>query len=186
MADLKMPARRDPGIASGVKLKSVSLTPSLAMARFVFRGGTDAQAVCSRCLGLDLPGVALQSTHKDDSVVLWQGPDEWLIMLPEALRAERLRALETALVHLPHSLVDVSQRNVGFVLTGRDVETLLNTACPLDLCQVAFPVGMTSRTIFAKADITLWRQAADSFHVEVWRSFAPYVIGVLQEGARGL
>lgn len=171
---------------AGMTLGSVSLTPSPAMTRLVFRGDTEAQAACGRGLGLDLPRVALRAVHEGERTVLWQGPDEWLILLGEAARAERLPALRAALADVSHSLVEVSQRNVGFVLTGADVEALLNTGCPLDLCQAAFPVGMTSRTIFAKADITLWRTAADSFHVETARSFAPYVIGVLQQGARGL
>jgi sarcosine oxidase, subunit gamma len=178
--------RRDPAIATRVKLGSVTLTPSLEMTRLVFRGGSHAQIACGRGLGLDLPRTALQSARNDDRTVLWQGPDEWLIILPQSNRTERIRTLRVALADLPHSLVDVSHRNVGMVLTGRDVEKLLNAGCPLDLCLKAFPVGMTSRTIFAKVDITLWRLAAETFHVEVWRSFVPYLVGVLQESARGI
>ena len=43
---------------------------------------------------------------------------------------------------------------------------------------------MCTRTVFAKADIVLWRTRADAFHLEVWRSFAGYVGGVLAEIAR--
>jgi sarcosine oxidase subunit gamma len=43
---------------------------------------------------------------------------------------------------------------------------------------------MCTRTLLAKADITLWRTGEDAFHVEVWRSFAGYVGGLLQEIAR--
>ena len=32
----------------------------------------------------------------------------------------------------------------------------------------------------------LWRTAADSFRLEVWRSFAPYVTQFLSEAARGI
>ena len=42
-----------------------------------------------------------------------------------------------------------------------------------------FPVGMATRTLFEKAEIVLWRIAPDSFHLEVWRSFAPYVWDLL-------
>jgi sarcosine oxidase, subunit gamma len=34
---------------------------------------------------------------------------------------------------------------------------------------------MATRTIFEKAEIVLWRTGPETFHVEVWRSFAPYV-----------
>jgi sarcosine oxidase subunit gamma len=40
---------------------------------------------------------------------------------------------------------------------------------------------MCTRTVFSKADIVLWRTQLDEFHVEVWRSFAGYVTGLLRE-----
>jgi sarcosine oxidase subunit gamma len=40
---------------------------------------------------------------------------------------------------------------------------------------------MCTRTVFAKADIVLWRTGEQTFHVEVWRSFAGYVTGLLVE-----
>jgi sarcosine oxidase subunit gamma len=43
---------------------------------------------------------------------------------------------------------------------------------------------MCTRTVLAKADITLWRTQADAFHLEVWRSFAGYAGGLLHEIAR--
>jgi sarcosine oxidase subunit gamma len=44
---------------------------------------------------------------------------------------------------------------------------------------------MATRTIYDKAEIVLWRRAADSFQVEIWRSFAPYLVAALTEAARG-
>jgi sarcosine oxidase subunit gamma len=49
-----------------------------------------------------------------------------------------------------------------------------------------FPVGMCTRTVLAKADIVLWRTREDAFHLEVWRSFSGYVIGLLSEIADSL
>jgi sarcosine oxidase subunit gamma len=40
---------------------------------------------------------------------------------------------------------------------------------------------MCTRTLFAKAEIVLWRTRPDMFRIEVWRSFAPYVQGLLEE-----
>jgi sarcosine oxidase subunit gamma len=57
---------------------------------------------------------------------------------------------------------------------------MLNAGCPLDLDERAFPVGMATRTLFMKADIVLWRVAEQKFHIEVWRSFAPYVWSLLE------
>ena len=49
----------------------------------------------------------------------------------------------------------------------------------------AFPVGMATRTLYDKAEIVLWRRGETTFHVEVWRSFAPHVAASLAEAARG-
>ena len=42
-----------------------------------------------------------------------------------------------------------------------------------------------TRTLYEKAEIVLRRRAQTSFHVEVWRSFAPHVVASLAEAARG-
>jgi sarcosine oxidase subunit gamma len=57
----------------------------------------------------------------------------------------------------------------------------LNHGCPLDLAESAFPVGMCTRTILGKAPILLSRPEPDVFHVDVWRSFAPYAWSLLDE-----
>jgi len=43
---------------------------------------------------------------------------------------------------------------------------------------------MCTRTVFAKAEIVLWRTAPDAFRIEVWRSFTDYVARLLGEAAR--
>jgi sarcosine oxidase subunit gamma len=106
---------------------------------------------------------------------LWQGPDEFLLLSPAPISLD---------CDTPHSLVDISHRQRGFILTGPDAEALLSTGCPLDLASL--PVGGTTRTLYAKADITLWRTGPDTFHLEVARSFAPYLTALLAEAARGI
>ena len=66
-------------------------------------------------------------------------------------------------------------------VSGTHAATMLNAGCPLDLDLAEFPVGMCTRTVFAKADVVLWRTRSDAFHLEVWRSFAGYVSGLLAE-----
>ena len=67
---------------------------------------------------------------------------------------------------------------------GPHAEWLLESQCPLPLNLRDFPVGMCTRTVFAKTEIVLWRAGEQSFHVEVWRSFASYLLGLLHEVAR--
>jgi sarcosine oxidase subunit gamma len=95
--------------------------------------------------------------------------------------AVTLRELERALVDVPHALVDIGHRQFALEVSGPHAATILSGACPLDLDLAEFPVGMCTRTVLAKADIVLWRTRPDAFHLEVWRSFAGYVTGILAE-----
>jgi sarcosine oxidase subunit gamma len=83
----------------------------------------------------------------------------------------------------PHSLVEVSDRQIGLVVAGPEAEAVLSVGCPLDLDQTAFPVGMCTRTVLSKAEIVLWRTAPDTFHLEVWRSFGAYLRAFLTASA---
>jgi sarcosine oxidase subunit gamma len=116
---------------------------------------------------------------------LWLGPEEYLLLDTAGGTSSTLAAqLDHAIGDAPHSLVDVSHRQVALEITGPNASRLLNGACPLDLDIDAFPIDMCTRTVFAKAEIILWRRRSDAFHVEVWRSFADYVAGILIEIAR--
>lgn len=128
-------------------------------------------------LGLAVPDVC-RATVSGERALLWLGPDEFLLLAHEG--AESRRWPET---------VDVSHRDVGIGITGPRAQWVINAFCALDLHHSAFPVGMCTRTVFGKAEVLLWRTAADTFRIEVARSFAPYVWACLdearQEFARG-
>jgi len=152
--------------------------------RYVLRGGPDVIEAAGKALGLNISNSACQSARGDPVLSLWLGPDEQLIIGP--VDSDIAGPLEPALRDLPHSLVNVSHRQTALKVSGPHAADLLNAACPLDLDLSAFPVGMCTRTVFAKAEIVLWRTSQDEFHIEVWRSFAPYVSGFLSEVAREL
>ncbi|WP_460448643.1 sarcosine oxidase subunit gamma [Alsobacter sp. SYSU BS001988] len=147
-------------------------------ARFILRG-EDAAAAASSVLGLDAPVAPLRSATGAGWAALWLGPDEWLLIGPAEGAAAMGLALSERLAGVPHSLVEVSHRQTGLIVEGPGAALALNAAVPLDLSPGAFPVGMCARTIFEKAEIVLWRTDPERFHVEVWRSFAPYVYGLL-------
>ncbi len=144
-----------------------------AMARHVLRGRLEALSAAEGALGFALPREACRSSSLNGTHALWLGPDEWLILsAPEAGLRDRL---EVAMGAHPHSLVEVTDRQVGLVISGAEAETVLSVGCPLDLDQAAFPIGMCTRTVLSKAEIVLWRTGPQTFHLEVWRSFAAYL-----------
>jgi heterotetrameric sarcosine oxidase gamma subunit len=118
-----------------------------------------------------------------DRAALWLGPDEWLVLAPDTETELAERATRAA-GGAPCSIVDVSHRAASIEIAGPRAAWCLNAFCPLDLDLSAFPVGMCTRTLLGKAEIVLWRLGAETFHLEVMRSFAPYVWQCLEEARR--
>lgn len=153
--------------------------------RFVLRGRPAAIEAAGGAFGAAMPRQACRAAAAGQGrAALWLGPDEWLLLAPQADGAALAAGLERAMEGHPHSLVDVSHRQAGIEVSGSAAAAALNAGCPLDLDAEAFPTGMCTRTLLAKAEIVLWRTAPATFRIEVWRSFAAYVWGVLDEATR--
>ena len=154
------------------------------LGRLSLRGTPEVLAAAGAAFGLQLPEQACRAAEGDARAALWLGPDEQLLLVQQEVWPGVLAALISGLQGMPHSLVDISQRQIALHIGGAGVTELLSAGCPLDLHLRAFPVGMCTRTLLAKAPIVLWRTAAEEFHLEVWRSLAPYVQQLLREVAR--
>jgi sarcosine oxidase, subunit gamma len=180
MADLSS-ARCGPWVAASTRFEI--LPPAT---RYSLRGGSAVRAAAERAFDVPLEARACRAGVRGGRAALWLGPDEWLLLAPEADAAAVAPALAAALSPLPHSLVDVSHRQCAFRVAGPRAATMLAAGCPLDLDAGAFAPDMCTRTMLAKAEIVLWRSGAEAFRVEVWRSFAAYVSEFLVEAGRGI
>jgi sarcosine oxidase subunit gamma len=157
-----------------------------AATRFIFQGDAASRAGAAAIWDVPFSETPCRALCNGARATLWLGPQEYLLWeSPRANDSQALDSLTEALRAQPCSLVDVSHRQVAWEISGPWAETILAGACPLDLVPAYFPVGMCTRTLLAKADIILWRRQADLFHLETWRSFAPYVAGLLTEIAAG-
>lgn len=185
MADpaLTAPAREGAfaALAPILHQNRVLIEPAAPAARFVFRGRETAIAAVGDLYGVALPRLACRAAVAGDRAALWLGPDEWLLLAPEA-DGPAIVAAFTGLA-AAHSLVDVSHRNAALTLSGDRICEVIAAGCPLDLDLAAFPVGMSTRTLLAKAEVVLWRRAPDRFRLECGRSFAAYVHGILADAA---
>jgi sarcosine oxidase subunit gamma len=168
----------------------ISASPLLRLlppaARHVLRAAPEALLAAGEALGLSLSMPVCRASVHGDRAALWLGPDERLLLGADESAADTNARLARALAGQPYSLVDISHRQLGLELNGPHAAVVLATGCPLDLDPQAFPVGMCTRTVLAKAEIVLWRVTGDSFHLEVWRSFAAYVSAVIAEATREL
>jgi len=150
-------------------------------ARFILQGGRPVRDAAAPAFGLALPEQACRAQAGGERAALWLGPDEQLLLAPVG-QNQRLQAeLGAALQGLAHSLVDVSQRQAAIAVSGPRARDMLASGCPLDLDPEAFPVGMCARTVFAKAEVVLWRRSAEEYHLEVARSFSDYVLDWMRE-----
>jgi sarcosine oxidase subunit gamma len=156
------------------------------LARFSLRGDLSALAAALAPAGVPISPSVCRAVEADGCAALWLGPDEQLLLVQEGHAPPLTQVLIEHLAALPHSLVDITQRQVAFEITGEHARTLLAAGCPLDLRDEIFPVGMCTRTIFEKCEIVLWHRSPDSFHVEVGRSFAAHVTALLAQAAREL
>jgi sarcosine oxidase subunit gamma len=177
MADLAA-LRRVPTVS-----ETAVLHPLPPTARFILRG-TAVVTLAGAALGLVIDQTPCRASQAGVRAALWLGPDEYLLLAPDAETRALALALEQALDGAPHSLVDVSHRQTALEVSGPQAAHILNSGCPLDLDLAAFPVGMCTRTALAKAEIVLWRTAPDLFRIEVWRSFTDYVARFLDEAVR--
>lgn len=153
--------------------------PRLA-GRAAVRGAPDAIGAALMAFGITVPPAINRAASSDAVTILRLGPDEWLAMSPIHDGPDLCGRFLDALSGAPSSVVDITQRQVAFTVTGPGAADALSAGVPLDLAPAAFPVGMATRTIFDKSEIVLWRREADGFHIEVWRSFAPYVMALLE------
>ncbi len=149
---------------------AVRLTALPPATRLLIR--EDAAAVAA--IGMEVPPPC-HATTSGESALLWLGPEEFLLLLPDGENLDRIGVA---------GLVDVSHRNTALSVSGPRATYAINAYCALDLRPSAFPVGMCTRTLLGKAEIILWRTTAEIFQIEVARSFGPYVWSCLEEARR--
>jgi len=148
--------------------------------RFVFRGDMPVATQVSSKTKISFDQKINAAVSDTDYASLRTGPDEWLLLINDSYSPQILSEVKDAAGEHPHSLVDVSHRNVGLKFSGEGVATGLAAGCPLPLEIKRFPIGRCTRTLFGKAEVILWRQAEHIFRMEVWRSFAPYILAFIE------
>lgn len=151
--------RQEPIPADPFVGRDVELRAAPPLARFSLRARQAAEL--EKLVGRPVPQKI--GASKDGALCI--GPDEWLLLAP----ASTTLATDAATV----AVTEVSDRNVGIILEGPRAAEVLSAGCPLDFDR--FDVGRATRTIFETVEIIVVREEAARYHVEVWRSFAPWL-----------
>ena len=151
-------------------------------ARFNLRIAPENLATASKGFGVALPSTIGATATSGNRLALCLGPDEWQLCAPTAESSAIEAAFAALYATCPHSLVDVGHREIGIAVEGAAAVLALRSACAFDL--ETMPPGTGMRTIFDKAQIILIRHDENRFRIEVWRSFADHVWGLLQAASR--
>jgi sarcosine oxidase, subunit gamma len=155
-----------------------------AVARFSLRIAPADLAAASNAFGLALPSQVGKASGKGGRRALCLGPDEWLLQAGEAEQGAVEEAFAAIYGVAPHSLVSIGDREIGLFVEGPEAATLLSVGCPIDLDRLA--VGSGKRTVFDGVQVVLFRESAERFTLEAWRSFVPHVWELLNVANREL
>ena len=133
MADL-LHDRRIPLLAT-----TTGVQPLPPAARWILRGAAEARAAAQSAFQVAIPDEACRAAAVGERAALWLGPDEWLLIAPAA-EAETLgAALAAALAGVPHSLVDVSHRQVALELAAPEADAAARRRLPARSRSRRFP-----------------------------------------------
>lgn len=142
-------------------------------ARFNLRVAAGNRAAAAAALGCELPAEVGAMSAKKNRRVICLGPDEWQLDVPEIESHAIKSAFAAISAEVPHSLVDITDREVTFRLEGPRAKDVLTVGCPRDLRDIA--PGSGARTVFDTVQAVLIREAEERFTISVWCSFAPHV-----------
>ena len=170
-----------PGVLVRTAAAQVQVLPAQGRLSLRARQGL---APLGAALGLDLPDRIGGRTAAGAAEAIRLGPDEWTVLVPAGDVARLVAACAALGAAHPHSLVDISGREVTLLIEGPRAAELLTLGCPRDIATI--PAGEGRRTVFDGASVVLWRDAADRFRMDIWNSFAAHLGHLLETGCKEL
>jgi sarcosine oxidase, subunit gamma len=169
------------GVLAESKAARVSIVP--AQGRLSLRARGDLGPL-NAALGVTLPERIGACVLSGETKIVRLGPDEWTIHTPVSDVARLIAACATVYASHPHSLVDISGREVTLLIEGSQAGELLTLGCARDIETI--PTGEARRTNFDGVTVVLWREALDRFRMDIWNSFAPHLGHLLETGCKEL
>lgn len=180
----------------GVRLRELAF---LTMVGLRVQPDSDAGARLATAVGIELPlRSGLTSGSATATAVIWQGPDEFLVVAPDrfgaggppaagspgagapfagsigggaSMPADLVAALGTG----EGAVVDLSANRTTLELSGPSARAVLEKGCALDLHPRAFGPGTAVSTQLGPVPVILWQTAAQVYRVMPRASFAEYV-----------
>ncbi|MGB0658958.1 MAG: sarcosine oxidase subunit gamma [Mangrovicoccus sp.] len=172
---------QSPGVLTASSAAKIDLLAPVA--RFSLRARGDL-APFSQALGLSLPAKIGMRAKQGEVEVLCLGPDEWVILAATDQAPGLAAAMAAIYPAYPHSFVDISGREITLAITGSCATELLTLGMPRDPESIL--PGEGRRIAFDGMTVVLWRDEAEAYRMDIWHSFAPHLLGLLETGCREL
>jgi sarcosine oxidase subunit gamma len=167
--------------ATLIETAATKVATSGPAGRLSLRARGDLKAM-NKALGLTLPQKVGARADAGNLQAVCLGPDEWTLVMPADEKEAIITALAKIYDALPHSVTDVSAREITFEITGPKATDLLSIGCPRDITTIA--IGEARRTVFDGTTVVLWCDGKDQYRMDIWNSFAPFVADLLVTGAK--
>lgn len=139
------------------------------------QGSASARAL-ETALGIELPRSVGQVSGNEQLSLLWQAPDEFLLVGPaDSVDATALAAvLGSGDDALPGSVIDLSANRTTLELSGPSARAVLEKGCHYDLHPSAFGPGHAVSTALGPVPVLLWKTTEDTYRIMPRASFADY------------
>jgi sarcosine oxidase subunit gamma len=137
---------------------AVRLAEQPFLGKFILRARiAEAAEPVRNALGAALPAEPLTSARAGQIAWLWMGPDEWMLVAASEDAEAAASKIREALAGTHRQLVDVSDYYTAIEVAGPKARILLMKLTTLDLHPRAFRAGMTTGSVFGRANATIWQ-----------------------------
>ena len=116
----------------------------------MLKGDRIAQDRFSEVLGMDIPRVPNTVTVHDTYSVLWLGPEEWLLIVPESDEVRIASELSHDGADGWEAAIIVSDHYSIITIHGSETADVLAQACGIDTHPQKFSIGQCCRCAFAR------------------------------------
>ena len=116
----------------------------------MLKGDRIAQDRFSEVLGMDIPRISNTATVHDTYSVLWLGPAEWLLIVPESDEDRIASELSYDAVNDWAVAIIVSDHYSIITIQGSETTEVLAQACGIDIHPQKFSIGQCCRCAFAR------------------------------------
>ncbi len=116
----------------------------------MLKGDRIAQDRFSEVLGMDIPRISNTATVHDTYSVLWLGPAEWLLIVPESDEDRIASELSYDAADDWAVAIIVSDHYSIITIQGSETTEVLVQACGIDIHPQEFSIGQCCRCAFAR------------------------------------